>query len=170
MVVLLTNRKSKYEKEIIEILKNYGANHISDKFITENKNNFTIISVYKKTDITLNRGIAVFTEKSNRLKHQSLPIGVIGICEDNNEIGLETFKINHNAVLTCGPGNKNTITNSSISNNTIFLTIQRTIINQNGEKIEPCEIKIELSKNFLPFSVMAAAAILILYGITPNKF
>ena len=110
MVVLLTNRKSKYEKEIIEILKNYGANHISDKFITENKNNFTIISVYKKTDITLNRGIAVFTEKSNRLKHQSLPIGVIGICEDNNEIGLETFKINHNAVLTCGPGNKNTIT------------------------------------------------------------
>jgi hypothetical protein len=170
LVVLLSKRKSKCEREIIEILKNYGANHISDKFITENENTFTVISIYKKTDIILNRGIAVFTEKSIRLKHQSLPIGVIGICEDNNEIALETYKQNHNAVITCGTGNKNTITISSISNNTIFLTIQRTIINQNGKKYEPCEIKIELSKSYTPFSVMAAATILILYGITPNKF
>ena len=37
MVILFSNRNNKIEKEIINILTKYGANYISDKIITENK-------------------------------------------------------------------------------------------------------------------------------------
>lgn len=48
MVILLSSRNSKCEKEIVEILKNNGANHISDRNIDTNHGNLTVISIYKK--------------------------------------------------------------------------------------------------------------------------
>ena len=80
MVILFSGRKDRFEREIIEILTNYGAFYISDKSVFENKNTFTIISAYKKTNINLTGGIAVFTENSERFVSQELPIGIIGVC------------------------------------------------------------------------------------------
>ena len=170
MVVLLSNRKSKLEKEIVKILKKYGTNYISDKVLTENDGNFTIATIYKKTEILLNKGIVVFTEKSHHFKEQKLPIGIIGVCEENDRSAFEILKNNRNAVITCGINNKNTITLSSIGENTLLATLQRSIYDIGGNFLEPCEFKITLSENYSPFSVMSATVILLYHGIIPDVF
>lgn len=170
MVILLSNRKSKREKEIVKILKKYGGNFISDKILSENGGKFTIISIYKKTEISLDKGIAVFVEKNIRFKEQKLPIGIVGICEENDKTALEIFKKSHNAVITCGINNKNTVTLSSISEDTLFATLQRSVYDINGNLLEPCELKIKLTENFSPFSVICSVIILLYHGIIPEEF
>lgn len=170
MVILLTGRKNKTEKEIIEILTKYGASHISDKSVFENNGAFTIISTYKKTKIKIDKGVAVFIDDTERFNEQEFPIGIIGICETSNVKALETFKKSGNAVINCGINLKNTVTLSSINDNELLASLQRTVMDNCGNQIDPSEFKIKLTKEYLPFSVMASVAVLLLNGIIPNEF
>lgn len=170
MVILFSGRKSKTEKEIIEILTKYGATYISDKLVSQNQGLFTIISTYKKTEINLNKGIAVFIDDTDRFTQQDFPIGIIGICEDTNIKALETFKNSRIAVISCGINLKNTITLTSINDDELFASLQRTVTDNSGTQIDPRELKIKLTKKFSPFAVMASVAVLLLNGILPTEF
>ncbi len=170
MVILFSGRKSKAEKEIIEILTKYGGNYISDKFVSENDGNFTIISVYKKCEIKLKKGIAVFLDDTDRFLNQNLPIGIIGICEETNQKALEIFKQNNVAVISCGIGAKNTVTLSSFNSDNLLASLQRTLTDNSGNEIDPCEFKIKLTKEYSPFSIMSSIAVLLINGILPFEF
>ncbi len=170
MVILLSDRKNKCENEIIEILQKHGAQCISDKYIKDGRDDFTILSFYKNSNIQISKGIAVFLDHGERFKKQILPLGIIGICEDNNYSALDILKRNKIETICCGMGNKNSITLSSIGSDNLFACLQRGFRNSNGEIIEQGEFKIKLSKNYHPFSVMASAAILLLEGKTPHRF
>lgn len=170
MVLLFADRKSVYEKEIIEILKNYGGNYISDKTVFSGKNKFTLISRYKSAEIDSYQGVAVFCDNTEKFANQILPCGFIGICEDSNKNALENFKRNNIPVICCGMNSKNTVTISSINSNTLFASLQRTVQNCELKDIEPTEFKIKLKKHYKPFSVMACVAVLLLKGIIPNEF
>ena len=170
MVILLSNRKNKCENEIIEILKKYDAKCISDKYIIDGENDFTILCLYKKSNIEISKGIVVFLDNGTRFENQILPIGIIGICEDRNISALSILKKNKLETVCCGMGNKNSITLSSIGSNNLFACLQRGLQNSSGKIIEQGEFKISLTKNYQPFSVMAAAAILLLEGKTPLSF
>ncbi len=170
MVIIFTERNNQYEKEIIEILKNHGADHYSDKTISENGGNLKVISIYKHTHLSVKNIIALFLENKNKFEKQIFPIGTIGICEDVNKEALGNFKKSNNTVITYGTNNKNTLTISSFAENKVLVTLQRTIINSNGKKIEPCEFKIKLTKQYSPYSILSSTAILILNGINPKQF
>lgn len=170
VVILFADRKSRTEKEIIDILTLFGANHISDKTVCSQEGVFTVVSEYKNIDIKLKSGIAVLCDTTQRFNKQSLPLGIIGICEDTNINALNLFYKNHIPVISCGMGNKNTITLSSLENNIMFVTLQRKITDIKGRIIEPAEFKITLKKNYSPFSVMASVAIILLEGLAPKKF
>ncbi len=170
MVLLFAERKSVYEKEIIEILKAYGGNYISDKAVFGGNGNFTIISRYKCSDINLKKGIAVFCDNTERFEKLILPYGFIGICEENNRNALEIFKKSNTPVISCGMNSKNTVTLSSINSESLIASLQRTVSDFNFTEIEPTEFKIKLKKEYKPFSVMACVAILLLKGIVPYEF
>ena len=170
MVILFTDRKNKCEKEIIEILQKYGAKCISDKIINDGMNDFTILSLYKKCEIKISKGIAVLIDNGTRFINQTLPVGIIGICEENNISALNILKKNKLEAICCGMGSKNSITLSSIGSDKLFACLQRGLQSTNGYVIEQGEFKINLSKNYQPFSVMASAAILLLNGKMPNTF
>ena len=170
MVILFSDRKSKIKKEIIEILKKHNSNYISDNKVSSNNGKFTIISEYKITDLEISKGIAVFCDNTKRFINQKIPKGIIGICNENDNINLKILKNNNVPTVTCGINNKNTITFSSISKDYILVSIQRTIwANKIGE-IEPVDIKIKLSKKYDTFSIMVSCTILLLNGIIPNNF
>ena len=170
MVLLFSDRKSKIEKEIIEILSSYGGNYISDKKVLETDGSFTIISCYKNTELSVNKGIAVFCDSSERFKEQRLPDNTVGICEDGNTLALSVFKKNKIPVIVCGMNSKNTITLSSLNSDTLFAALQRTVTDNNGKLIEPEEYKIQLSKSYEPFSVMASISVLLLNSVKPDRF
>ena len=127
-------------------------------------------SLYKKSEIKINKGIAVFLDNGTRFIKQKLPSGIIGICEENNLSALKIFKQSKIEAICCGMGNRNSITLSSIGSDNLFACLQRGLQNSNGYIIEQGEFKINLTKKYLPFSVMACVTILLLNGITPNSF
>ena len=170
MVILLSDRNNKHEKEIIEILKKHGGQHISDKFIGDNEGKFTVLSIYKKSELQINKGVIVFLDEGKRFADQEIPIGFIGVCDENNIKALSIFKKNKISAICCGLGSKNSITLSSLGDNSLFACLQRNIQKNDGKIIEQGEFKIKLTKKYLPFSIMASVAILLLYGITPNEF
>lgn len=169
MVILFSDRKNKTEKEIIEILKSYNADYISDKNIHIGNGKLTIISEYKVTDLEIKKGVAVFISETERFKNQKLPDGVIGICEDCNKQALKIFSDNKISVITCGMNAKNTITLSSINSDTLLATLQRSFTDNSENEIYPEELKIKIKKQYMPFSVMVCLAILLLNGITPDE-
>ncbi len=170
MVILLTDRKNKCENEIIQILTKHGAQHISDKHISGGNVNFTILSVYKKSELRLEKGIIVFLDRGKRFISQNIPLGFVGICEEDNHTAIEILKNNKVASVCCGLGSKNSITLSSMGSTSLFACLQRSLQGTNGKLIEQGEWKIKLTKNYEPFSVMASAAVLLLKGITPQEF
>lgn len=170
MVILLSDRKSKYEKEIINILKKYDFQHISDKFIGNTNCKFKLLSIYKKCELQIEKGVVVFLDQGNRFINQEIPIGFIGVCEDNNVTALSILKNKKISTICCGMNNKNSITLSSLNDEYLFACLQRNLQNINGNIVEQGEFKIKLTKKYLPFSIMAATAILLLKGITPVEF
>lgn len=170
MVILFSGRKSAVEKEIIEILSGYRADYISDKAVSSVGGQFTVISEYKKTEIKIKSGIAVFIDDTDRFKNQFFPKGIIGICEDTNTAALKAFKNSGTPVISCGMGAKNTVTLSSFGDASLLASLQRTVTDFTGKDIEPSEFKIKLTKRYSPFAVMASAAVLLLIGIKPDVF
>ncbi len=170
MVILFSDRKSKTEKEIIDILTFIGADYISDKTVCSFEGAFTIVSEYKKTELKLNHAIAIFCENTDRFDFQLFPKGVIGICEETNIKALEVFHKNKIPVISCGMGNKNTVTFSSFSGDTLLMGLQRSITSIKGLQITPGEYKITLKKQYSPFAIMASATVLLLNGIIPKEF
>lgn len=170
MVILFSGRKSVIEKEIIKILTSFGANYISDKKIKTGGNLFTIISEYKPTEINIKNGIVIFIDDTDRFESQILPENIIGICENQNIAAKEAFKNSKTPVIICGMNTKCSITLSSLGSNYLFVSLQRSITNFKGEKIEPFEFKIKLTAPYHPFSVMASATVLLLNGIVPEVF
>ncbi|MBE6750078.1 MAG: hypothetical protein E7560_02825 [Ruminococcaceae bacterium] len=169
MVILLSERKSKIAREIREILSFYNANFIDDKTVINNNGSFCVINIFKPCEIKLTKGIAVICDNTKRFENQTLPINIIGICEDNNRNAVRIFHKNHLAVISCGINSKNTVTFSSIDESFFVLSLQRCIYSKDGKKIEPTELKIKLRQKYEPFSILAACAVLLYFGITPTE-
>ncbi len=162
MVILFSNRKSKLEKEILEILIACGADFVSDKSVVSAGGFFTVAVCYKKTNIDAKKAIILILDDSDKYLNQTLPSDVIGICEDVNFNALQVFKYNKVPVITCGNNHKNTITLSSIENNQYILTLQRQITDLKGNRILPTDYKITLDKKYSPEAVMLSGAVLCL--------
>ena len=170
MVVLFSNRKNAYEKEITEILTACNGNYISDKTVCSGKGKFTVVSVYKHTELNIKSGIAVLLDDGRRFTKQIFPDGMSGICEGTNETALRLFKNSGTPIISCGVNPRNTVTLSSISNRTVFASVQRVLKDFRGNIIDPSEYKIELQKKYSPFAIAACCAILLIHGITPKSF
>ena len=170
MVIIFSGRKNEKEKEIIEILTKHGGDYISDKEVYSSSGKFTVISEYKKAEINIKKGIAIIIDESDRFSDLNLGNGIIGICESTNKSALCVFEKNKIPIISCGNNPKNTITFSSLNDDNILLSLQRTVRGINSAKTEPCELNIKLSKKYQPFSVMASATVLLLFGIEPREF
>ena len=167
MVLLFSNRKSKLEKEIKDILTAFGADFISDKSVSANGGFFTVAICYKKTEINIKKGSALIIDDTNRFKDQEFPKEIIGICEDSNTSAIDIFRLNNVPVLTCGISNKNTVTFSSIGKKEFVITLQREIIGLNGKRIFPCDVKLEFSKEYSPEAVLLSVSVICLLGVEP---
>ena len=170
VVILFSGRKNRCEKEIIQILTRHGANYISDKAVFADGQNFLLVSEYKKTDLHIKQGVAVLIDDTDRFDGQRFPDGMIGICEDSNKKGLEIFSKSGTRVISCGMGAKNTVTLSSLGSDNLLASLQRSLTDCDGRRLDPQEFNIRLTGDYYPFAVMACTAILLWGGITPHTF
>lgn len=170
MVILLCRKKSIIAKEIAEILTFHGANHITDSMILQKSGRFTVITKNEVCDLKLNNAVIVFCDNTRQFKNLPLPKGIVGICEENDRTALEILAKSSTPVITCGMNQKNTVTVSSLNGDIWLTALQRSLFDFNGNDVLPSEFKIHLKKRYKPFSVLAAATVLLLYGIKPCEF
>ncbi len=164
MVLLFSDRKSKLEKEITEILTAFGADFITDKSVSAIGGFFTVVVCYKKSEINIKKGIALMIDDTEKFKNQVLPKGIVGVCEDNNSSAIDIFKANRLPAMTCGLSHKNTVTFSSMGKKHFVLTLQREITDINGNTILPCDIKVDFEKEYSPSAVLLSLSVLCLLG------
>ncbi len=110
-------------------------------------------------------GIVLNIDDTHRFEKQKLPQSLVGVCEDNNQTALKIFKANGLPVITCGNNPKNTLTISSIDNNSYVVTLQREIIDINGNMVYPADYKFSFDKTYSSQAVMLSCAVLCLLGI-----
>ena len=170
MVVIFSSRKSVTESEIIKILTSCGGEYISDNRIFSSDGKFTVISEYKKTELSVKNAIALLLDNSERFNGQRFPQGITGLCENTNRNAIDILSQSNIPVISCGMDGRNTVTASSISENSVMLTLQRRIKDRLGNDIEPGEYLIKLFHSYSTFSVLAGAIILLYEGITPTAF
>lgn len=165
MVLILSDNENKSDKEIEEILRCFGAAVVSDAEIFEASSNFTVVGRHSIFKISAEKGVVIATDSIKKFKNQYLPSGFIGVCAENNKNALKLFKRNRLSVITCGVGTKNTLSVSSIEQQCMLLCLQRNITDVCGLTVEPCEIKMNLSKDRNLFSILAAASVALYYRL-----
>ncbi len=165
MILLFSNRKLKLEKEIIEILTACGGNFISDKAVHFAGGLFTVNILYKKSEITAEKGIVLLLDDTERFINQKIPKGMIAVCEEKNSSALEIIKNNGAPVITCGINPKNTLTFASMEKENFIISLQREITDIKGKTVLPSDFKINLKKDYSPQAVILCCAVLLLSGI-----
>lgn len=170
MVILLCRKKSIVAKEIAEILTFHGANHITDSMILQKSGRFTVVTKTQGIDLKLNNAVVVFCDGSKQFRNLPLSKGIIGVCEETDRTALEILARSDAPVITCGMNQKNTVTLSSLNGDIWFTSLQRSLLDFKGNDVLPSEFKIKLKKRYKPFSVLAAATVLLLNGIKPCEF
>lgn len=165
MVVILSGKENSAEREITSLLGKLGFGVITENFIKESQKEITVISLKKPCDIVLTGGIVIMTDDTDTFKNQKLPQGMTGVCMDTNLAALKLFKENNVPIITCGTGNKNTLTVSSITEKGLMLSLQRSITDIKGNITEPKEIKTVAANIENYFPILAVTAVMIYYGL-----
>ena len=170
MIIVLSDKKTDFEDSFTKILHGCKAAIISDSEVTEGISPLCVVSRHKTSKITMNKGAVVLGECLWNFKNQHLPSSIIGICSENNLTGLKLLKSNNLPIITCGMGRKNTLTVSSNEKDSALLCLQRSITDINGNTVEPCEIKVLKKSPYNCYSLLAATAVMLIYGIkdSPN--
>lgn len=89
---------------------------------------------------------------------------------NNDDIdAISTLQSQKAYVVTYGLNSKATLTASSIEKNQIVLCLQRTIVDVDGNEIEPQEFSVSLLDDYDPELVMLIMAISIINGISIDK-
>ncbi len=167
MVMLFSNRKSKLKNEIIEILTAHGADIISDNFVLTVGGCFTVINFFKVPEIKIKKGIAVIVDDTKKFEPLKLSKNVMGISYENNKNAIRIFEKNGNYTVTCGNNAKNTLTISSINNKSYILSLQRELIDINGNKIYSQDYKCYFENKYSNEAILITTAILSLLGLKP---
>lgn len=161
MLFILWDGRSRDGRDILEILEPYTDRRHTSRFRT---GRLEIIALHGKSK----NGIAVFTGNTEAFKGYRLPHCTHGICEETDISALRILKARKIPLVTCGMNAKSTVTASSITPTRALVTLQRCLTEHGA--VTPAELSIELSGARTPFAITAAAAVLLLNGITPKLF
>lgn len=151
---------------------NFFAKHYSVTYI--NKDTFcrkgigNELLIYSSTNPLItnsSKSILVFKNNYIPTKDKFNTNNCVTVVSSENLTQLDFLLNNDIPALTCGKSPKDTITFSSISDDTIMISLQREIINFNNNKIFPCEVPftLQFNKVFPHLACFAAAVEIGLY-------
>ena len=95
MVLVLSDKENKIEKEIAEMLKELSTSAAKDKGIHPISSDFTAVFIHQDIYIDAKCGIVIATDNLKKFKNQRLPKSFIGVCDENNKNALKFFKSNN---------------------------------------------------------------------------
>jgi hypothetical protein len=98
----------------------------------------------------------------------SLPSGCTAVTESDNRAALEWLHGSGADVITCGSAPTDTLSLSAHSDGAVSVSLMRSIITTDGERVEPLEITASFDEGKQLYAVMAACAVRLLSGENPS--
>lgn len=132
---------------------------------------YLVFDHFPAQNAALGGGIAVFGACVGELPDfLCIPNNYFAVFDAENNSG-EIFQKNCRQTVPCGLSQKNTVTFSSIGNDTAVVALQRSLVTLKGNVAEPREIPLRFGAFRGNFALLAAAAVLILTEKVPeNEF
>ena len=151
-----------------------SANHVEKKLKKILKNNTIVIFNEENIENFKNikfETIAILKNNTKIISKKEILKSIISkanylIINEDEEINLELLQHLDANIITYGFNSKSTITASSVNEDELFICLQRTILDINGEVLEPQEISV-LRENLKINTdiIMGIETILLLYNV-----
>lgn len=163
-VVLYGNAQDNVYDDINNLLSNYGITVFDGEKLSQNNNgnDFLFIKCSEPIVLDLPKGIIVFLNKIDRIFNLKIPKGFTAITWSENSAALKLLKNIGINTITCGMASVDTLTLSSVLENSALVSLQREIQTLWGRTIEPAEFPIKFSKSCSDYGILAACGILLL--------
>lgn len=175
--VVLYGSDKAVKEEIVDILSNAGGViRSSDKEIIMQKDaeSFLIVESSRPVHVKSDYGIVVFLDGIDSFEDFSIPKGFIAVTHSSNTKALSLLAGKPVTAISCGMAATDTITLSSIREDSAVISLQRVLTTIYGNEVEPGDfpVSVMLKENRnLPYSdygLMAAATVLLLAGRLPE--
>ena len=111
------------------------------------------------------KDIMIFKNEIPSLVNIFLPKIFCAVVESTNKKAISLLNDSVTEVVTCGMSNKDTFTVSSVIDDRIVISLQRTIKNVHEKIVEPIEVPINLSSEIDQIALLSAVIALILCGV-----
>ena len=113
-------------------------------------------------------GIAVFCSTPEELLDQKIPAGTVAVCDPADRHALQILAKNKIPAVTAGMSGFDTVTLSSVSETSATVGVLRTVTSLSGEKTEPCEFTVNLTKPLSCRTISIFCAVMLLLGEPPD--
>ena len=143
-------------------------NIIIKKF--SDSNNITIHQFNNIPNSNFENPIIIFKNSlSNSEFKGTVPSNSVCILSPENFLALNILSKQNISAISCGMSNKSTLSISSIQYPKVSICLQRQIYSIRHNLIEPQEFIVSLSREYEPYSIMAACASILLINSSIDK-
>lgn len=147
-----------------------GSLHLTARSLSftpgrENSADYLVVENNALSDYRLPSGILVFRPNmTGTAADFRFPPHFVAVVEPRNTAATEMLKAQNIRTITCGLSQKDTVTFSSLTENSAVISLQREIESTGGEEILPKEIPVTFACPKPEYAILASAAVLLLSG------
>ena len=168
-VILFGAKKEKQTGEpLYEALsKNGGACFTGTARLESGGENprFLLYEYESLPELALEKGIIIFKNEIAKFSRFHIPNGFTAVVDSENASALSLLKQQQRIqTITCGMSSHDTISISSVSEDSAAVSLQRAIRRLDGTTMEACEIPIKFSKSPGDYAILCCCAVLLLTG------
>lgn len=166
-VVLCGENGEKISDEICKMLSSNGIIRICDNIVTQNCNTpqFCIIECKNPKELQLSEAVIVVVGTIMYKNNVTIKgKNIVGIVYSSDKAALQLFKDTNISVITCGMAEEDTISLSSIKDDSAIVSINRKIKSFKGKIIEPQEHKLNINAPLTDYSLLVATALVLSSG------
>ncbi|MDD3192500.1 MAG: hypothetical protein PHE47_01375 [Oscillospiraceae bacterium] len=159
--------KQKSASALREILRrNFEMAFVAERQILSRSENpdFVVVEMEHLAQIAVPRAVVLCLEPFDMPEQACLPPDAVGLLSSDNLPAAEFIRRCQIRAMTLGMSSKDTLTLSSITQDRAVLCLQRGISDLSGNILDPVEIPLSLSRRYDAFSILCAAAVLMLSG------
>ena len=126
---------------------------------------FLIIDQSDVPYVQTGRGVVVFRQGLSFFQNGfNIPENYFAVVDPENEEAVKMLRKSCMQTVTCGLSQKDTVTFSSIEQDSAVVSLQRGILRLDGKSIEPVEVPVRFGGSHAQYAVLSAVAVLLLSG------
>lgn len=126
---------------------------------------FVIVENKHIKKIYTGNGVALFRKDFDGREKIEIPPSFLAVIDSDNEKAADMLKRMGISTITCGFSQKDTVTFSSLENDSAVVSLQRGITALDGSEVLPVDIPVALDPVGNEYQILAATAVLLLSGI-----